>query len=170
MPEAGMMIRPEEPVDAEAVRDVTAAAFKNAPHSEQTEPAIIDALRSAGALTISLVAEERGEVIGHVAFSPVSIDGKEAGWFGLGPVSVLPSAQRQGIGQALIYEGLAQLRASGAAGCVVLGEPEYYGRFGFASDPTLTYADVPPAYFQRLVFGDAEPSGNATYHSGFDAR
>lgn len=165
-----MVIRPERPDDAVAVRDVTAAAFRDVAHSEQTEPAIVEALRAAGALTVSLVAEESGEVIGHVAFSPVEIEGQEAGWFGLGPVSVAPAKQLQGVGQALVREGLDRLRTLGASGCVVLGEPDYYGRFGFISDPKLTYADVPPAYFQRLAFGGGEPSGVVTYHPGFAAR
>jgi putative acetyltransferase len=165
-----MLIRPERPEDAAAIRKITEDAFRDAPYSAQTEAAIIDALRAAGALTLSLVADEGGIVIGHVAFSPVKINRLDAGWFGLGPVSVTPARQRQGIGQGLIRAGLDWLRASGAAGCVVLGEPDYYGRFGFVSDPELTYAEVPPAYFQRLSFQGGGPSGTVTYHPAFAAR
>lgn len=165
-----MVIRPEQSGDGAAVRKITAAAFADAPHSEQTEPAIIDALRAAGALTISLVAEEDDEVVGHVAFSPVTIEGREIGWFGLGPVSVKPSKQRQGISEASIRDGLARLRQAGAAGCVVLGDPTYYGRFGFATDPKLAYPDAPPEYFQRLAFSERELTGTVTYHPGFAAR
>ncbi|WP_269931134.1 GNAT family N-acetyltransferase [Aminobacter sp. HY435] len=163
-----MKIRPEQPGDVETIRLLTQAAFKNAPHSSQTEAAIVDALRDAGALTVSLVAVEGDQIVGHVAFSPVTINGKDADWYGLGPVSVWPDRQAKGIGQALIREGLGRLKQRGAGGCVVLGDPGYYGRFGFASDPGLRYGDIPPEYFQRLAFGPA-PKGEVAYHPGFDA-
>ncbi|TFZ54230.1 N-acetyltransferase [Methylorubrum sp. Q1] len=165
-----MQIRPEQAGDVAAIRDVTAAAFANAPHSEQTEPAIVDALRKAGGLSLSLVAEDDDRIVGHVAFSPVTIDGQDGDWLGLGPVSVDPARQRQGIGADLIRAGLENIRSSGADGCVVLGDPSYYGRFGFVSDPKLTYPDVPASYFQRLVFSDVEPVGTVTFHPGFSAR
>ncbi|MEH3119249.1 MAG: N-acetyltransferase [Methylorubrum populi] len=165
-----MNIRPERPDDIADVQAVTAAAFKDAPYSEQTEPAIITALREADALSLSLVADDDGEVIGHVAFSPVTIDGKSGKWFGLGPVSVEPNRQRRGIGKALICAGLDQLRSFGADGCVVLGDPDYYGRFGFVSGSDLTYEGVPAPYFQSLVFGGEKPNGLVAYHPGFAAR
>ncbi|HWJ70003.1 MAG TPA: N-acetyltransferase [Sphingobium sp.] len=161
-----MIIRDEQPGDVAAIRDLTAAAFSHAPHSSGTEAAIVDALRRAGALTLSLVAVDAG-VIGHVAFSPVSIAGVDGDWQGLGPVSVAAAHQRQGIGEALIRAGLERLRADGAAGCVVLGDPAYYGRFGFISDPRLSFADVPPDYFQRLVFRGRSPAGEVRYHPAF---
>lgn len=164
-----MEIRFEQPGDLVAIRALTSAAFQNAPHSSHTEAAIVDALRNAGALTLSLVAAEDGALVGHVAFSPVTINGETNGWHGLGPVSVRPDRQRQGIGQALIRTGLDQLRTMNAQGCVVLGDPVYYGRFGFVSDPYLRYGNVPPEYFQRLAFGNAVPKGEVSYHSGFDA-
>ncbi len=164
-----MIIRPESAEDVPAIRAVTVAVFKGAPYSSGTEAAIVDALREAGALTLSLVAEERGRIVGHVAFSPVTINGKAGGWFGLGPVSVEPAEQRRGIGQALIRDGLQRLKSKGAEGCVLLGDPAYYGRFGFVSDPRLRYGDVPPEYVQRLSFTGAEPEGEVAYHAGFDA-
>jgi len=164
-----MQIRPERPEDVDTIRRLTAAAFRDMPHSSQTESAIVDALRGAGALAISLVAVEDGEIVGHVAFSPVAINGEFSGWYGLGPVSVWPARQRKGIGQALIREGLGRLEQMGAQGCVVLGDPVYYSRFGFASDPDLRYGDVPPEYFQQLAFADAMPQGEVAYHAGFDA-
>jgi putative acetyltransferase len=163
-----MIIRPEIAEDAPAIRAVTAAAFKGAPYSSGTEAAIVDALRDAGALTLSLVAEEQGRIVGHVAFSPVTINGKAGGWFGLGPVSVEPAEQRRGIGQALIRDGLERLKSAGAEGCVLLGDPAYYGRFGFISDLRLRYGDVPPEYFQRLSFTGIEPEGEVAYHVGFN--
>lgn len=162
-----MQIQLERPTDAAAIRRLTEIAFTGIPYSDGTEARIVDALRAAGALTISLVAIEAGEIIGHAAFSPVTINGVAGEWYGLAPVSVLPDRQRQGIGQALIRDGLARLQSMKAAGCVVLGDPGYYGRFGFRSDPELVYADVPPGYFQRLVFHGAAPKGEVRYHPGF---
>jgi putative acetyltransferase len=164
-----MHIRTERPEDANAIHFVTEAAFKEALHASYTEAKIVDALRAAGALSVSLVATEDGAIVGHVAFSPVKISDGARDWFGLGPVSVTPPRQGQGIGQALVREGLRRLEALGAAGCVVLGDPGYYGRFGFAYDPGLTYGDIPPGYFQRLTLTGAAPKGEVAYHAGFDA-
>ena len=164
-----MQIRPESPADASAIHILTEAAFKDAPHSSQTEAKIVAALRAAGALTVSLVAVVDGEIVGHVAFSPVTINGVADGWEGLGPVSVRPNVQGKGIGQALIREGLQQIAAAGAAGCIVLGDPAYYRRFGFEHDAELTYGDVPGGYFRRLLLHGAAPKGEVSYHPGFDA-
>lgn len=164
-----MDIRFERPGDADIIRALTDAAFRDLPYSSRTEAAIVDALRKAGALTISLVAIRDEEIVGHVAFSPVTIDGEAGKWFGLGPVSVRPCCQRNGIGQAVIRAGLDRLRQLGASGCVVLGDPAYYARFGFTSDPELHYDDVPPEYFQRLVFGQVVPKGSVAYHAAFNA-
>ncbi|HEV7256700.1 MAG TPA: N-acetyltransferase [Bosea sp. (in: a-proteobacteria)] len=163
-----MQIRAEEPGDVDAIRTLTTEAFATAPHSSGTEAGIVDGLRAVGALTLSLVAVEDGEIVGHVAFSPVTIDGAERGWFGLGPVSVRPGRQRGGIGSGLIREGLRRLRERGAGGCVLLGAPAYYGRFGFAADPALVLEDVPPDYFMRLAFGGEVPAGTVRYHAAFD--
>src|SRR5690606_15389505 len=151
----------------DAIKQVTADAFALMEHSNQTEPAIIAALRDAGALTISLVATDGDEIIGHVAFSPVTIDGDDHRWFGLGPVSVRPDLQGRGIGGALIRQGLNELRAKGAAGCVLLGNPGYYRRFGFENDPYLQYPGAPPEYFMRLTFGGSDPAGDVEYHAAF---
>ena len=163
-----MPIRPEQPADIDAIRALTTEAFATAPHSSGTEAAIVDALRAAGALALSLVAVEGEQILGHVAFSPVTIDGAERGWFGLGPVSVRPGRQRSGIGSDLIREGLRRLREMGAGGCVLLGDPAYYGRFGFANDPALVLEGVPPDYFMRLGFGAELPAGTVRYHAAFD--
>lgn len=163
-----MDIRPENPADAGAIAALTTAAFATAPHASGTEAAIIAALRAAGALHLSLVADDGG-IVGHVAFSPVHIDGREAGWFGLGPVSVAPERQGCGIGSALIREGLARLARAGASGCVLLGDPAYYRRFGFKADPGLILPDVPPEYFQRLVLAGPPARGVVAFHPGFHA-
>ncbi|QVQ27383.1 GNAT family N-acetyltransferase [Achromobacter deleyi] len=163
-----MQIHPETPADHDAIFAVTQAAFKNHPHSQQTEGYINNALREAGALTLSLVAREQGRVVGHIAFSPVTISDGAPHWYGLGPVAVLPEYQGRGIGAALIRDGLARLKALGAAGCVVLGEPDYYSRFGFAATPALIYPGVPPAYFLAQVY--TRPArGQVSYHEGFAA-
>ncbi|MGH6911083.1 MAG: GNAT family N-acetyltransferase [Phenylobacterium sp.] len=126
-------------------------------------------MRAAGALTLSLVATEGGEIVGHVAFSPVRINGEAGDWYGLGPVSVWPDRQRKGIGQAQIREGLQRLRSLGAGGCVLLGDPAYYRRFGFERDPELYDVDAPPGAFQRLSLNGSRPTGEVRFHPAFDA-
>ncbi|MGC1302238.1 MAG: N-acetyltransferase, partial [Caulobacteraceae bacterium] len=86
----------------------------------------------------------------------------------LGPVSVRPDRQRTGIGSAVIRDGLRRLRGMGAQGCVVFGDPGYYGRFGFISDPGLRYPGAPDGYFLRLSFTQDAPGGEVAYHPGFD--
>jgi putative acetyltransferase len=163
-------IRTEKVADAPAIEAVTIAAFLNAPHRSHTEQFIVRALRKAGLLTISLVADAEGTIIGHVALSPVSISDGASGWFGLGPISVVPQHQCRGVGSRLMHEALRILRERGAAGCVLLGEPEYYGRFGFRTDPNLVLPDVPPKYFQAISLDSSRPRGTVSYHEAFNAR
>lgn len=165
-----MHIRGEAPGDEPAIHAVVAEAFRSAPQRSGTEALIVDALREAGALAISLVAADDGAVCGYIAFSPVTIDGAEVGWHGLGPLAVRPRHQRQGIGSQLVTEGLASLRAVGSRGCVVLGDPLYYGRFGFRARAELSLAGVPAAYFQALPFTTPMPEGSVRYHAAFDLR
>jgi len=165
-----MLIRPEAKEDESAIGALTRDAFRGAPHSDQTEAEIIAALREAGALTVSLVATEHDTIVAHVAFSPVTVNGTHQGWYGLGPVSVTPARQGNGIGQVLINDGLARLKQLGARGCVVLGDPAYYDRFGFKPNEHLTYPNVPRAYFQALSFEDSIPNGIVAYHAGFATR
>lgn len=162
-------IREEVSADIPAIEAVTVAAFLNAPHTSHTEQYIVNALRRAGALTISLVAEMDGVLIGHVALSPVSISDGSTHWFGLGPISVLPAHQRGGVGSALMEAALASLRQRDAQGCVLLGDPGYYGCFGFRASPDLVLPGVPPEYFQALYFSPTTPSGIVTYHPAFEA-
>jgi putative acetyltransferase len=164
------VIRTELPVDIPAIHALTVAAFLHAPHTDHTEQFIVDALRKAGALTLSLVAEHGNSIVGHLAISPVSISDDSQNWFGLGPISVQPEFQRRGIGRLLIHDVLRRLREQGAAGCVLLGDPRYYSRFGFKVKPELILADVPPGYFQALSFGSSLPRGTVTYHPAFNAR
>ncbi|MGK4002434.1 N-acetyltransferase [Sorangium sp. So ce1036] len=162
-------IRDEEPSEAGAIEAMTVAVFRGATHGSHTEHFIVNALREAGQLVLSLVAEVDGAIVGHVAVSPVSISDGAEGWYGLGPISVAPDRQGQGIGSQLMKRALAELRRLGAAGCVVLGDPSYYGRFGFKAEPTLVLPDVPPEYFQAIALRGAVPSGRVSYHPAFNA-
>jgi putative acetyltransferase len=161
-------VRPERDGDEAGIAWVINTAFAGADHSGGNEADIVRRLRSERELEASYVAATpAGEIVGHVAFSPVLIDSDECGWYGLGPLAVLPDWQRRGIGAALVEAGLARLRHIDAAGCVVLGEPAYYARFGFAHDPALSYPGPPPEYFQRLVLSGEPPSGVVEYSPAF---
>ncbi len=162
-----MSIRPEAPADVAAIAELVRRAFDGHPHSDGSEPGIVDGLRADRALSVALVAEVDRRVGGYVATSPVRIAGRASSWHGLGPVAVEPALQRRGLGGALVQAALAQLRAAGAGGCVVLGEPAYYGRFGFAPLPGLVYPGPPAEYFMALAFGDTVVQGEVSYHAAF---
>jgi putative acetyltransferase len=182
------VIRPErdDGEDVGAIHALTAEAFAEVAHASGTESAIIDALRDAGALTVSLVAVHAGRIVGHVAASPVTLDPtvgpSTEGWYGIGPLSVHPEFQRQGVGSALMRAVLDALIDRDATGAVLLGEPSLYQRFGFVERDGLTMTGLDPAnasYFQALRLdgaGDGDGNDNAaypqatvTYHPGFDA-
>lgn len=164
-----LVIREETEADVSAITAVTIAAFKSLAVSNSTEQYIIEALRMAKALTVSLVAAVDGRVVGHIAFSPVTIADGSQGWYGLGPLSVLPDYQRQGIGKALVTEGLARLKALNAEGCCLVGHPAYYPKFGFENLPGLVYEGVPPEVFFALSFNRHRPQGRVTFHESFKA-
>jgi predicted N-acetyltransferase YhbS len=170
MTSPNIKIREESADDVLAISRVTAAAFLAAPFSSHTEEFIVGALRQAGKLTVSRVATHNDEVVGHAAISPTSISGNAAGWYGLGPVSVLPRYQRRGIGSALIMDALLVLSSGGAAGCVVLGEPAFYERFGFSANEGLTLPGFPPQNFLAVAFDSSIPKGVVSYHEAFRAR
>jgi putative acetyltransferase len=159
-------IRDETPDDIEAIRAITKVAFAGKPYSDQTEAEVIDRLRAADAIQLSLVAVSDGVVIGNVVFSNVAIDGM-SGWVGLGPVSVRPELQRGGIGSALINAGLDRMRAEGADGCVLVGDPGYYQRFGFKAVAGLRYQGVPDEYVLALPFTGTLPKGAIVFHPAF---
>ncbi len=164
-----IVIRSETDADVSVITEVTVAAFKTLEISNHTEQFIIAALRAAKALTLSLVAEVDGRVVGHIAFSPVTISDGTRNWYGLGPVSVLPEYQRQGIGKALILEGLSRLKDMNAQGCCLVGHPDYYGKFGFKNTPGLVLEGVPQEVFFALSFSGHTPQGTVTFHEGFKA-
>jgi len=162
-----MIIRKETVTDVDSITEVTIAAFKTLPISNQTEQFIIKALRLAGALTISLVAEIDGRVVGHIAFSPVSVSDGTTGWYGLGPISVLPDYQKQGIGKSLIKKGLSLLKEMGGQGCALVGDPNYYKKFGFKNYPELIHEGIPQEVFLVLPFTEKVPKGIVVFHEGF---
>lgn len=162
-----IIIRNETGDDIEAITQVTTAAFRTLEISNQTEPYIIQALRTARALTVSLVAELEGRVIGHIAFSPVTMSDRTPNWHGLGPISVLPDYQRQGIGKALIHEGLARLKDLDAQGCCLVGHPDYYRMLGFRNASGLEHPGVPQEAFFVMSFDGHMPQGTVAFHRAF---
>lgn len=163
-------IRKEVPADVADIKALTTAAFLNTPYTSHTEQFIVDALRNSGNLTVSLVAETNGKIVGHIAVSPVAISDESQKWYGLGPLSVAPEHQGVGIGSQLMRQALAILREMGASGCVLLGNPKYYRRFGFKVEPSLFLPNVPPEYFQAISFGTRVPSGFVSYHESFNVQ
>ena len=163
-----MLIRPEHTADETAIHCITEIAFAAHSHSNHTEAEIVRTLRADDDLTVSLVAEIGDHIAGHIAFSPVAIEGRHEHWFGLGPLAVLPALQGQGVGAGLVERGLANLRARGANGCVVLGDPGFYGRFGFRSDGALRYGPLPIRLVQWIAFENDAPSGELSYARAFD--
>ncbi len=164
-----MIIRKETTADIQAITEVTLAAFKTLAISNHTEQFIIHALRAADALTVSLVAEIDGQVVGHIAFSPITISDGTTSWYGLGPISVLPKYHKKGIGTALINKGLAELKQRSGQGCALVGDPNYYKRFGFRHYPQLVHEGVPQEVFLALPFTEKMPTGTAVFHDAFSA-
>ncbi|MCB1400425.1 MAG: N-acetyltransferase [Rhodobacteraceae bacterium] len=160
-----LTIRPETAADHGAIADVVDTAFRTAPHSGGNEARIVAALRAADALTLSLVAQGEGRILGHVAASSAEVGG-EAGWALIGPLAVLPDRQRQGVGSALMRAALGQLRGA-FRGVVLVGDPAYYGRFGFRALPGLTLSGVPDEAVQALVFHGRPPQGEIAHHAAF---
>jgi putative acetyltransferase len=164
-------IRDECPADICAIHELTSLAFQNHPFSQHTEQCIIDALRATGALTISLVADLDGQVVGHIAFSPVTITDGSKDWYGLGPISVTPEKQRQGIGSMLMRAGLDRLKVMGGKGCALVGDPAYYSRFGFKNLPELVYEGIPQEFFLILSLESLPkakmPHGIVAFHEAF---
>ena len=160
-------IREETLADVRDISQVTEVAFRDLEVSSHTEQVIIRKLRDADALTISLVAEVEGRVVGHIAFSPITLSDGTPDWYGLGPVSVLPELQNQGIGGALIEEGLSRLKGLDARGCCVVGHPGYYTRFGFRNAEGLGHEGAPPEAFFVLSFDGHVPQGTVEFHEAF---
>jgi putative acetyltransferase len=165
-------LREEHPADAPAIHRLNTAAF-----GTDAEARLVDALRDSGGLTLSLVAQVGGELVGHIAFSPVVVEGSSgtAHGMGLAPMAVAPGLQRQGIGGRLIAEGLRRIAAARHPFCVVLGHAEYYPRHGFirASVHGIRWEKPVPdeVFFVRELTpgGLAGVEGIVRYRSEFDA-
>lgn len=166
-PEHPITIRPEGPGDEETIFALTEAAFADMPFSDGDEQHLVNRLRADEDLTLSLVAEDAERIVGHIAFSPVTISDGAKDWFGLGPVSVWPELHHKGIGSALIRRGLADMKQRGARGVVLLGSNVYYPRFGFTHEPQLTYPGPPAEFFQALLIEGNLPSGEVKFAPGF---
>lgn len=164
-------IRTEQPADITTISQMTEDAFRPMPYSDGTEQLVIDALRRNGELTVSLVAvDEEDAIAGHVAVSPVTISSGAEGWYGLGPIAVRTDRQGEGIGSALVRAALDALREINARGCVLLGNPAYYGRFGFATHPGLELPNVPRENFMALSFDGDIPTGQVAFSNAFDVK
>jgi putative acetyltransferase len=164
-----ILIRPEQAADTARIAEVTELAFRHAAHTCGREHHLVEALRASGALVLSLVAVAELGIVGHVAASPVTVSDSTGAWFGIGPISVLPQCQRQGIGSRLMASALAQLRAEGARGGVLVGDPRFYARFGFRSDDTLVVPGVPPQVSLSLRFAPCADHGTASLNAAFVA-
>jgi putative acetyltransferase len=163
-----MHIRPETPSDDAAVRDINVAAF-----GRDTEARLVALLREQARPLVSLVAQEGRALVGHIMFSPVSLQGFTRLMMGLAPMAVTPARQRQGIGSALVRAGLESCADIGAEAVVVLGHPDFYPRFGFL--PAVRFGlgceyDVPAEAFMAI---ELEPhalrgiAGTVSYHPAF---
>jgi putative acetyltransferase len=165
-----MLIRLEEAADCDAVYRVNVAAFPSA-----SEAILVNALRAQAHPVISLIAEEAGNIIGHILFSPVTLSrNSHIQAMGLAPMAVIPDRQNQGVGSELVLTGLEHCKKLGASAVVVLGHPEYYPRFGFL--PSSRYGmdsdyQAPQEMFMAL---ELEPgvlgknAGRAKYHAAFE--
>ena len=162
-----VLIRPERSEDHQAIHDVTQRAFARMPYADGNEQELISRLRDAGVLALSLVADHDGHIIGQVTITPAEAADGSLGWYALGPVAVEPAFKHQGIGSAMISSAIDWMKTQVAAGCILIGNPAYYGRFGFQPFPQLAPADQPAQFFQILPLGVAEPPCIIAFHPLF---
>jgi len=160
-----MLIRSEIASDISVIGRVVTEALRMLPQSTGTEAAIVERLRAEDGLMLSLIAEEEGEVLGYLAASEASIGG-EGGWGLIGPLAVLPSRHGEGIGSVLMMEALRRLQGP-CRGAVLVGDPAYYGRFGFRTFPGLDVSGCPPEVVQALPFDESRPHGEVIHHPAF---
>ncbi len=162
-----MIIRRELDIEVADISRVTEAAFRDRDYAGGDEQVVIDRLSNAGDLSLSLVAIDDDDLIGQVTFSPATNEDQSDPWFALGPISVKPNRQGQGIGTALIHEGLAQISDQGALGCILTGNPAYYGRFGFSLVPELAPAREPGEFFMLKTLNGNRPTSPFEFHPAF---
>lgn len=163
-----MIIRSEEENDIPFISNLLKQAFFNQPHSNNDEYLLVDKLRKRKALTLSYVAIINNEIVGYIAFSPITIDGKKSNLLGLAPIAILPKYQRKGIGSTLINSSLTQIKKQRFDGCVLVGFPDFYQKLGFISADPLVYLDADKQYFMKLLFKkDIALSGEVEFHPAF---
>ena len=163
------LIRPECADDYAAIYYVTKRAFAPMPFSDGDEQELIGRFRDAGVLALSLVADMDGSVIGQITLTPAFAADGSPGWFALGPIAVAPEYQNMKIGGKLMEAGIAWLREQDSAGCVLVGNPAYYNRFGFERYPALAPEGEPAEYYQILPLRVKEPSVVVGFHPLFHA-
>ncbi len=163
-------IRPETEDDCPAIEALTQTNFREARYGWADAADALARMRERGDLALSLVATNMDRaVIGHIGFSPVTVSDGTAGWYDLGPLSVMPTRQRTGIGGSLVVRGVAEMRALGARGILVLGDPAYYSRFGFQPIDNLTVQGLPAEWLLALSFEDPLPTGSVTLSAAYFA-
>lgn len=160
-------IRPERSEDIDAIGAVIASAFLGMQYADGDEAELVGALRAENALSVSLVAELEGAVVGQVALSPARASGGIRGWYALGPVAVLPTYQGAGIGSMLIRTGLEAVCELGAMGCILTGNPAFYARFGFELAPDSAPSGEPPEFFMVKLLRGQLPVGSIHFHEAF---
>ncbi len=162
-----MIVRAETPADVASIRDLVRAAFAG-----DVEADLVDDLRRDGDLLLSMVAEDAGQIVGHIGFSRVRIShqAQRVPGVSLAPLSVAPKRQRRGVGAALVRAGHAQLQAAGETIVFVLGDAGYYGRFGYVLPAAAAFDCVYAGpHFQALALTELAPKGGAiTYAAAFD--
>lgn len=160
-----MSIRMATPRDREAIRQVEEHAF-----GQSTEAGLVDALVNNADVVLELVAEEEGVVVGHVLFSRLYVDkeGTRTPAVALAPLAVEPSFHGTGIGGALVREAHVRLKAAGETLSIVLGDPDYYGRFGYSHARAAGFeSDYQSDALQALAWGDAPEDGRLVYAEPF---
>lgn len=161
----GLVIRPAEPADRAGIRDVELQAF-----GQPAEAYLVEALVAGGDTVLELVATQEGEIVGHILFSRLFVESDDRHFpaVALAPLSVKPKRQDSGIGTALVEAAHALLKDAGETLSVVLGEPSYYGRFGYAHERAAGFAsDYQCEALQALAWGDAPASGRLVYARAF---
>jgi len=160
-------IREERAGDEKAIHALTRRAFEGHPYSDGDEAEVIDRLRADGDLLLSLVAVESGNIVGQVTYSTARLSSGDEGWLVVGPVAVEPARQGAGIGRALLEAGEAAMRARGAKGITVLGDPALYSRFGYVQHTPMQLEGEVGEYLQVKSFGVPIPAATLTYAPAF---
>ena len=160
-------IRPERSDDVDAISELITSAFVGMPYADGDDAELVEALRAQNALSVSLVAEFEGTTVGHVAFSPARASGGIPGWYALGPVAVLPTRQRAGIGSVLVRTGLEAVAALDAMGCILTGNPAFYSRFGFERAPESAPTGEPAEFFMVKLLRGQLQAGSLHFHEAF---